>query len=485
MSRAKAALPAICSALLLLLAFPPFNLEPLVFVALAPWLVSLEGARTRGAWRRGYIFGLTFGLGQLHFIYELTARWTGSIGLGMVPWLIASVLMALYFGLAGLVIAISIRKRWLWAIPLLWAGIEVFRSYLPVFAFPWGLLASPLWRFPILIQCAHWGTIYLVSAWVVAINLLWLGLRKKGYRPMLKRIGAVSFVVAAVSVGTYLLPSNIEQVPVTIGQTGIDMAFGDPDLQRFRTDQQAARMVEQGLQNKSRLLVLPEGIAGVRGAPPFRLPFALDSRLPTLFGAERFRDSSIYQSAIGFDGDWKFADKTRLVIFGEFVPARDYLPFLKEFHLPNGDLNASDRGTQMLTLGSLPVGPLICFEGLFPDLAYKQAHNGAHLLAVMSNDDWFMDTSAPAELRIGSIWRAVETGLPLVRAGSLGHSLAIDGRGRVIAEAPLGRPFALQVNVPVPKEPISDWWLPVFPLVSLAFLVSVPIAAKRSGSQKQ
>ena len=169
------------------------------------------------------------------------------------------------------------------------------------------------------------------------------------------------------------------------------------------------------------------------------------------------------------------------MIFGEFVPARDYIPFLKAFNIPTGDLSAGDHGTQALTLGGLRVGPVICFEGMFPDIAYKQARNGARLLAVISNDDWYIGTPAPDQARLASIWRAVETGLPLVRAASLGYSMAVDGQGRVIAHAPVGRPFPLQVNVPVPLQAPDDRWLPVFPCLALIVFVGVPIVAKRLG----
>ena len=50
--------------------------------------------------------------------------------------------------------------------------MEVFRSYIPGLAFPYGLIANPLWAFPQMIQTAYYGSIFLVGAWVVLINLL-------------------------------------------------------------------------------------------------------------------------------------------------------------------------------------------------------------------------------------------------------------------------------------------------------------------------
>ena len=287
MWRVKAGLPAAVSAVLLLLAFPPFNLAPLVFVALAPWMMSLDGTSTRGAWRRSYVFGLVFCFGQLYWLGNLAYKWTGNnIALGLTPWFICTVLMALYFGLTGVLLAVCLRKGWLWALPLVWAGVEVFRSYLPVVAFPWGLLAVPLGWFPALIQPAHWGTIFLVSAWVVAINVLFLGLWKRSFRPQLRSISAACAVVGVGSLVAYRFQPSTELIPVTIGQTGVDLAFGDPEIQRFKTAQQAQVMIQAGVADHSRLLVMPEGIADTYSVPPSSLPFRLDPGLPTLFGAE-------------------------------------------------------------------------------------------------------------------------------------------------------------------------------------------------------
>src|SRR5262249_32003050 len=147
-----------------------------------------------------------------------------------------------------------------------------------------------------------------------------------------------------------------------------------------------------------------------------------------------------YQSAFSFDGSkWEHADKNRLVIFGEFVPFRDSW-IIKQFGLAQGDLTPGQTlGT--LDIKGTKVGPLICFEGLFPDLAYRQALAGSRLLAIISIDDWYMGTAAPDQLKSEAVWRAVETGLPLVRSASLGYSLAVDQRGRIVSEAPLKQPI--------------------------------------------
>jgi apolipoprotein N-acyltransferase len=472
------------SALLLTLAFPPFDMAPLVLVALAPLLSVLISCDPKRAWRSGYLFGFMFALGQLHWLAQLAQKWTGSFGLALVPWLLATLAMACYFGLFGYLANRCATQGRFWMIPLLWAGIEVFRTYIPVLAFPWALAATPLWRFPPIIQGASFGTIYLVSAWVVAVNLvvaLVAQARKLAGPGIGIAIGVFAFV--AFSVCIFLVPRSTETLPITLGQVGIDMAFETPDainsqipgiVQNFEASAQA---------DDSRLLVLSEGIAEGKSDDSF-FSFRLKPKPPILFGAQREADPETYfQSAIGFDGQWHHADKTRLVIFGEFVPGRNVLPFLSAFNLPGGDLSAGKTGVRAMDLGGLRVGPLLCFEGLFPDLSYRQALNGSEVIAVMSNDDWFMNSSAPEQLRAASIWRSVETGIPVVRVGSLGYSLASDSKGNLVASLPLKKSMAS--TVPVNTAKANPWFLilPLFPVVSLVFcgIAFLPLREKPAG----
>jgi apolipoprotein N-acyltransferase len=469
------------SALLLLLAFPPFNLGLLVFVALVPWLVSLRESSGREAWRSGYVFGFLFGMGQLFWMGQLVRHWVGSMALGLVIWLVACSIFALYFGWVGVLIRHAWHRSWPWAIPLLWAGIEVIRAYIPMFAFPWGLLATPLWPYTSLIQHAHFGTIFLVSAWVALINLtLGLILLGKGYAFIRTYIATV-FAGGALSVLAFSSPTPATPVPITVAQPGVDMAFGDPAQQQLDLKANVTPIAERAATDGTRLLVLPEGIADARTMPP-GVPFRIPPNLPVLFGGRRGTKPA-YQSAFAFDGRrWQFVDKTRLVVFGEFVPGRDLFPFIAQaLRLPTGDMDAGKEGVKAMDIGGLKVGPIICFEALFPDIAYRQQLNDVRLLAVIGIDDWFMDGSAPDQLRASSVWRAVETGLPLVRSTTLGYTLACDGHGRILAQAPLREPRALRVDLPVPNQSPIFHASPVFPLGAGLFTLAMPWLRRPKG----
>jgi apolipoprotein N-acyltransferase len=417
-----------------------------------------------------------YGLGQLYWLAQLTFKWTnGSWVLALTPWLLATALYALYFGLAGWLINRCWRLSLPWLIPVVWTGVEVFRSYIPVFAFPWGLIASPLWHAPNLMSPAHFLTIYGVSALVVLINTgiaLWI---QKRDLLASARMVAFAMVATALAFGLLQVPHASKLTNASAGQTGVDLAFGDPKTADLSINFNVERLEQQAIHEKSQILILPEGLIRTGDDIPPRVPFSMTQDLPIVFGAQRGK-KTVYQSAFGFDGRWSVADKTRLVIFGEFVPGRNWIPFLDSFHLPTGDISAGSK-VEALRVANIRVGPLICFEALFPDLAYRQALNGSQILAVMSIDDWFMGTTAPDQLRAGAIWRAVETGLPLVRAASTGYTFVADRNGTILGETPIGDANVVTRRVGV-TQMTPPWWLPIFPLLSFAtccFLVALPV----------
>ena len=468
---------ALASALLCLGAFAPFNAVPLLFVCLAPLLIRLGEPGVR-SFRCGYGFGIVFGLGQFFWLTQLAYRWTGSFVLALVPLVLATVLYAIYFGLIGWLVQRCWLLRMPWLIPLVWAGVEAFRSYIPVLAFPWGLLASPLWHYPALMQSAHWLTIFGSSAFVVLVNTaLAVWYRERSFAAVRPLIAGIA-VVALVPVAAEWIPVNTTPLRVTAGQPGVDLAFGDPKPNKLAVEFNVAQIQEQARNEKSQLLVLPEGLIHTPSTMPPKIPFTVSSSLPIVFGGQR-GDEPAYQSAFAYDGAWSVADKTRLVIFGEFVPGRNVIPFLDQFHLPTGDISAGTR-VSSLTVNQTIVGPLVCFEGLFPDLGYRQTLNGAQVLAVMSMDDWFMGSNAPDQLRAGSVWRAVETGRPVIRAASTGFSLIVDRFGNVLGDAPTQTTSAITREIQITSGG-APWWLPVFPLLSVAVclgLIAFPVLVK-------
>ncbi len=481
LERVKKGWPCAASALLLLLAFPPFNLGLLVFAALVPWLLSLKGATNREGWRSGYCFGLVYSLGQFVWMFLFVNNWTGKPILALVPTLIAAFIYALYFGVTGSLIALAWRRNWWWAIPFIWSGCEVIRSFMPTLAFPWGLIHTPLWVFPELIQLSAFGTAYLVSAWVVLLNVIIALAMLRVAWTQVRIPASVALVLLVASFVRHGSPWEGKPAKILVVQPGVEMAFLKPDEEARQIQAKMTELAVRLSQVEADLAIFPEGLARV-GAdwPPKELPFPVLGKPAFVFGAQRTEITpsgpSQRQSAVSYDGKWHFADKTRLVIFGEFVPLRNELPFLKSFNLPSGDLAPGEK-TTALTAAGYKVGTLLCFEALFSDVAMAQANNEANLLAVMSIDDWYLGTPAPDQLMAASAFRAVETGLPLARAASKGITCVFDARGNVVARAPMQQTHVLTANLLLPERKSAFAGIGIFPIVAASSWLLLPLLA--------
>jgi apolipoprotein N-acyltransferase len=202
--------------------------------------------------------------------------------------------------------------------------------------------------------------------------------------------------------------------------------------------------------------VVPAGGLVITGAPR-----------ATARGVTPFR---IWNSIHGVDGEGRIAgtyDKAHLVPFGEYLPLRRYVSALFDIQkITHGSTDfSSGPGPRTLRFFGLPpVSPLICYEAIFPGEVTDPSDRPAWLLN-LTNDGWFGMSSGPFQHFESARVRAVEEGLPLVRAANTGISGVVDAYGRVIAMLGLGRKGVVDSPLPAPlgSEPpyvrFGDWGL--------------------------
>lgn len=181
-------------------------------------------------------------------------------------------------------------------------------------------------------------------------------------------------------------------------------------------------------------------------------------------------------------------DKVQLVPFGEFLPFRQVLaPFgLEALAVGTVDFTPG-TGRQLLDLPGLPAaGPLVCFEAAFAGMATAAGERPEWLLNV-TNDAWFGISAGPYQHMNMARMRAVETGLPLVRAANTGISVVTDAYGRILSSLPLGEagtirqklPEALPNAPPAGRHPAVAWGLFLI-LAAMSWILSRRIEVKRS-----
>jgi apolipoprotein N-acyltransferase len=126
--------------------------------------------------------------------------------------------------------------------------------------------------------------------------------------------------------------------------------------------------------------------------------------------------------------------KRHLVPFGEYVPLRVLFGWLNKVVPIGDDFNRGVSAAPLLVpvrKESLAVGPLICFEDIFPDLARADVRAGADFLFVATNDAWYGEGGEAYQHAAHSVLRAVETRRPVLRCGNNGWSGWIDEFGAI------------------------------------------------------
>jgi apolipoprotein N-acyltransferase len=136
------------------------------------------------------------------------------------------------------------------------------------------------------------------------------------------------------------------------------------------------------------------------------------------------------------DGQIDYYDKVHLLPFGEYVPLKQFLPFVHRLVPAAGDFSPGTR-LKPLTSSDLRMGPLICYEAIFPELSRELSHQGVELLLNVTNDAWFGRTSAPYQHLSMAVLRCVETRLPMARAANTGVSAFILSNGKIAKQSGL------------------------------------------------
>ncbi|PSC04860.1 apolipoprotein N-acyltransferase [Alsobacter soli] len=147
------------------------------------------------------------------------------------------------------------------------------------------------------------------------------------------------------------------------------------------------------------------------------------------------------------------SDKAHLVPFGEYLPFNDLLTAwgLRQFVNAPGGFEAGARRKMLAVPGLPPVAPLICYEAIFPGEA-RPDQGAPGVLLNLTNDAWFGVTPGPYQHMAQARLRAIEEGLPLIRAANDGVSAVVDPYGRVLGSLGLGLDGVLDASLPKPLQ---------------------------------
>jgi apolipoprotein N-acyltransferase len=461
---------AAAGGLLLLLAFPGYDLPALAPLGPAALALAVHGQRFRSGLWLGLVFGAVF------FVPLLS--WTGTY-VGPVPWLALAVMEALFLALLGGATALTSRlPLWpLWTAAL-WVADEALRGRVPFGGFPWGRLGFSQTEGP-LMSLAAYGGVPLVSFAVALTGALlaaalpplvraWRSASADGPGEQGPAVRAAGMAVAAVLAvplvgGLAWLPlpgssltaggptTTVAVIQGNVPRAGLDFnaqrrAVLDNHVQQTR---ELAQEVEDGRVAQPDVVIWPENSSDIdpflnddaarqidRAAAAIGVPILVGA---VTDGPGRF----ISNTAVVWDpetGPGETYRKRHPVPFGEYIPYRDFFrTFSAEVDRVRRDFAAGDE-PGVLDVGGTTVGDLICFEVVYDGLVHDVVDGGAEMLVVQTNNATFGFTDESAQQLALSRLRAVEHGRTVVVAATSGISAIVAPDGTVVRSSSLFTP---------------------------------------------
>jgi apolipoprotein N-acyltransferase len=399
------------------------------------------------------------------------------------------------------------------AAPIVWVGLELLRGHL-ITGFSMGLLAHTQAEFPYLIQISDLaggyalsGLIMLVAAGLTALGGCALkGNARLPWFPIWR-----SILISGVAIGATLgygrwrlnqtIPGNAGPTArVALIQGSLDTVF-DISPERIReTFEQYNRLTSEAVGKNANLdlVAWPESmftVAETIAAEPITPPagsglsaeeFArrlnlIQSEFKAILADEAARANAnttidapgtqilvgtttflyepertrVYNAALMADRTGNVVGryyKTHPVMFGEYIPFGEWLPWLYKITPMSGGLSIGD-GPKVFDVGGLKMSPSVCFESTIPHLIRKQLgqlareKTPADCLINVTNDGWFWGTGMLDLHFRCAVFRAVENRKPILVVANTGISTFADGNGIVRLRGPRRRPEALIAEV--------------------------------------
>ncbi len=431
-----------------------------LFGILAAFLLFSRSNTQRSSALMGWSIGVGYFAVGLNWIVEpfmVEADVTG--------WMAPFALLLMAGGLAlfwGLAFWGSFRfcRGSIWGLAVFWTIAEMARGYV-LTGFPWATLGY-IWAADHTIQWVSlvgpYGLTLMTCCMIAAVANTILS------KTVVPSVSIATILgLALVGGGRVLLP----EVQDLTGQPVVRLVQPNaPQHEKWASDkipvffdrQVGFTNAEWQLDAEPSLIVWPETALPMllnHAEQAFDIISEAAGPASVVVGIQREENGDYFNSLTVLNGQGQVEhvyDKHHLVPFGE------YMPFAWLFEKWN-ILGLAARASSAYTRGSGPdvialdgfgvALPLICYEAVFPQDVHG-AKSRPDLLLQVTNDAWFGNWSGPYQHLSQARIRAIEQGVPMIRAANTGVSAVIDGAGRILAHIPLNEAGFVDAYVPAP-----------------------------------
>ena len=496
---------AFLSGLLYWVAFPGIDVWPVAFVALVPLFVVLAKQTPK----HGFWIGWTAGFGMtITGFYWLSYTLQVFSGFPLpLCWLFQGILCAYQAGRIGLFGWLAARgEQRGWGRGLTLTLAFVASELLFPLLFPWYYAATVHQVLP-LIQLAELGGPIAVSRVLLAFNyaLSELVLARLEQRAPNKRVLAVAAAPVLAAIYGFIRIPMVDARAAAADKLEVGLVQANMSLMGKRLnpheglDRHLRLTQELKAQGPLDLVVWSETsvMAAVRedeADAALRQQFTRRLGVPALFGSVLVRDVPdarqyvLFNSALLTNKRGSVVgrfDKQLLLAFGEYLPFGETFPVLYEWSPHTGHFQPGSS-FKPLSLGEHQIAVVVCYEDVLPSFVNREMHEGEpELIANLTNDAWFGDSTEPWIHLALAKFRAVEQRKFFVRSTNSGVSAFVDPVGRVISHTKTFEEAAQRASLRwlKGKSPYSlwgdaPWWLASLASIVLAFKRRKPLATE-------
>ncbi|MBM3468411.1 MAG: apolipoprotein N-acyltransferase [Alphaproteobacteria bacterium] len=472
------------------LSMPPLHYWFILPLAFSGFLILLENEDSlKKIFWLGWVFGFGYFLGSLY--------WLGNAPRTLEMWYaVPFAAVGLPIGLAFFPAFVSLATCWavkspiarVFAFVAFWSIGEWLRGHI-LTGLPWNLIGYTwdIW----MLQTTSVIGIYGLSLLTVLSACIFATRHKGWYMSVILGICILSFW------GNYRVTQSSKDA---VKDLGVNLRIVQASI-----PQQTKWLAEHFQENLERYIALshleaekplaaviwPESSVTVvvEKSPP--LISLLASAAPIggmiLFGAPREVNGLLHTSLLALNSQGNMVgvyDKSHLVPFGEYMPLRSLITLKK---LTYGDQDYTPgSGVITLPLPGLPsVSPLICYEAIFPHAVVDEKNRPFWMLNI-TNDAWYGHSAGPYQhLQIVRV-RAIEEGMPLIRAANNGISAVIDSYGRILYRLELDEIGFIDFSLPKRLEYVTlyaQWGELIF--VSMVLVLLIMAYTYRSRQMKK
>jgi apolipoprotein N-acyltransferase len=501
------------------LAFQPFKILPLIFVAFVPLLILEQRIRQEQSNSKAWVFvysWLSFLLWNIGSVWWI---WNASSGGAIAAFIINSLPMVLPMMLFHARNRITAKPNY-WYLIAVWIAVEYLQFNWDL-AFPWLILGNVFSYLPATVQWFEFTGVLGGSLWILYANTqLYQLMQSWPQFNANQRRNIVLNKVFFLFLAPLFLSWYVSSESSNRESKKVDMILVQPNLDPYSekfggsisAQEQLVKMLqlaETKIDSRAQFVLLPEtalqgGISEnnleqetliqmlhgfltahpqitiLSGMDSYRIYGQADKKTLT---ARKIRNSEEYFDSYNTAIQMSIYDTMQIYHKSKLVPGVEKMPypaifgFIEKYAInlggTSGSLASDGESKNFTNYQKIALAPIICYESVFPEFTASYVKKGADILCIITNDGWWGNTPGYRQHFDFGRLRAIENRRAIARCANTGLSGVIDKNGSVLVESNWWQKEVIRYQVPVYTgttfyTEYGDWIAYIFVFIAIA-----------------